>query len=40
MPGLYAVFTLPSVCSDRAFQQVRAKFTAALTKLAGPGAAR
>ena len=40
LPALYAVFTLPNICTDRAFQHVRAKFTAALTTLGGPGVAR
>lgn len=37
-PALYAVFTLPNICSDRAFERARAKFAAALNALAGPGA--
>lgn len=36
-PALYAVFSLPNICSDRAFNAVRAKFTAALAAAAGPG---
>lgn len=36
-PALYAVFSLPNICSDRAFNNVRAKFTAALAAVAGPG---
>lgn len=36
-PALYAVFSLPSICSDRAFNTVRSKFTAALEAVAGPG---
>ena len=39
-PALYAVFTLPNICSDRAFESVRAQFTAALAAAAGPGERR
>lgn len=36
-PALYASFTLPGICSDRAFANARTKFVAALTAAAGPG---
>lgn len=39
-PALYAVFSLPNICTDHAFQSARAKFVAALTAVAGPGAQR
>lgn len=36
-PALYAVFTLPNICTDQAFQAVQAKFVSGLATASGPG---